>query len=281
MKTIRVTNQDTNDYFDFANNAGGVILRQFDGFEYPEVKSVFEDVSGAPSVFYVTSKFGKRVVSFQGDLLDANVFTLRRNIAKACRQQGRLKLIKFTTYDDLALQFEAEITKLINPYNMRLHQFLIEATAPDWRFYSQSESTLDTESTLVLGGAAIPAELAMDLGSGESSMSTQEVYATNNGNERTEPSFVINGPGTHFVVGNQTTGEEFELDYTLYADEYIEVNNKLRTVKFNGVTNIYNKFSGDWWSLEPGQNQIKFEIDLGYTDATVLQLRWRDAYNGV
>jgi hypothetical protein len=180
--------------FTFYDNANGTILRSFEGFEYPSVRDVIEDISGKGGATYVTSKFGRRLVSWSGDLVSSSVFTLRRTMLEALRQQGRMKLIKFTTYDDLALQFEAEITKVLNPYTHSIHSFLIEAVAADWRFFSQAEVEDEVED----GAVGVISNL---------------------GNEETDPVFRIDGPGTSFFVDTWKYRKKITIDYTKVEDD--------------------------------------------------------------
>jgi len=281
MKVLQIIDQVNDDNFTFYDNANGTILRDFEGFEYPSVRDVIEDVSGIGGAKYLNSKFGRRTVSWGGDLISSNVFSLRRDMISVLRQQGTMKLIKFTTYDDLNLQFEAEIVKVLNPYNHKVHTFLIEAVAPDWRFYSQTEKTLDTITTFVTGGGSIPTAVPMSLLTVLDEYQAVNQFAVNDGNEATDPILTIYGPGTDFIIGNQTTGKSMEINTTISGDEYIEIDVKERTVKLNGLSNIYDSFNGDFFNLEPGTNQLEFTIQSGIDESTRLHVSWRDAYNGI
>ena len=255
MKQIKITDQVNSLEFDFFDNAGGTILRSYEGFEYATVRNVIEDISGKGGATYITSKFGRRLISWSGDLVSDDVFTLRRSLMAVLRQQGTMKLIKFTTYDDLELQCEAEIIRVVNPYTHKIHSFLIEAMAPDWRFFSQEEF-----------------ETVVDDGFAE--------IADNDGNEETDPTFKINGPGTSFIVTNNTTEKSFTIKRTIEEGDYIEVNVKDRTVKLNGTTLIYSNFEGDFIALEPGENEIEFNAVNG-AGTTSLSVFFRNAYNGL
>lgn len=276
MNSITVINQDNSDQFTFYDNDNGTTIKTLEGFEYADVREVIEDVAGDDGAIYITSKFGRRRFSWSGDLVSAVVYELRREMLSVLRQTGRMKLIKFTTYDDLDLQVEAEIVKVLNPYTHSIHTYLIEAIAPDPRFYSQSETEYETAQTVVSGGSAIPADVPMSL----YSAGIEVADAINVGNEVTDPVFKVHGPGTFFTVGNQETGEVFTLDYTLNDEEYIEIDVKNRTVKLNGVTNTYSAFSGDFWQLQPGGNTIRF-VASGLGVETLLTITYRDAYNGL
>ena len=191
-------------------------------------------------------------------------------------QEGTLKLIKFTTYDDLELQCEAEITKVIAPYTHSIHNYMIEAICPDWRFFSQTLKTYDTGETTVRGGMAIPARVPFDLQTG---INSNNLF--NYGNEISDPIFTITGPGTGFAIGNSSTDEEFRLDLTLIAGDEVVVDVVERTVLKNGVLNVFPNFSGDFWRLKAGNNNLRFVIDSGSNVDTNLHIEYRDAYNGI
>ena len=132
MKSITITETSENITFTLDENEIGTL----EGWEYPSVRSVVEDISGSKSSVYVTSKFGRRRFSIQA--LVRHGLDDRRTMLKAMRQTGFLKLLKFKTLDDLELQAEVEILNLIYPYTKVQKPFLIEMVAPDWRFYSQT-----------------------------------------------------------------------------------------------------------------------------------------------
>jgi hypothetical protein len=254
MKQIKITDQDTSQSFTFYDNSVGTILRSFDGFEYPEVLSSIEDVAGKGGAYYVNSKFGRRRLSFQGDLVGSNKFTQRRELLAVLRQRGTIKLFEITTYDDLELQFEAEIIRLTMPYTHQIHSFLFELQAPDWRFYSQTEDN-------------------------ESFDADDEITINNGGTELTDPIFTITGPANGIEIENITTGESFEID-DLTAGQVVVVDAKERTVTLDG-TSDFTIFTGDFWGFQPGDNTTKFNVASGDDANTNLTIRYRDAYNGI
>jgi len=260
MKQITVLDEITAKTFTFYDNANGIILREFEGFDYPAVREVIEDVSGPMSSVYITSKFGRRRFSWAGDIVDADVFSIRRQMLEPMRQQGTLKLITFTTYDDLALQCYAEIVKVVNPYNHMLHSFLIEAIAPDWRFFSQTEHTNDSADV--------------------------EQTLNNAGTEETDPIFYIEGPFTSATVANLSTSKEFTIENDGYTDvaaagEHVKINVATREVllvdALGDETSIFSDFTGDFFTLIPGDNLIR----LTHSEVGAMQSTWWDAYIGL
>lgn len=252
MKQIKITDQDTSESFTFYDNSNGTILRSFDGFEYPEVLSSIEDVAGKGGAHYINSKFGRRRMSFQGDLV-GDKFTQRRNLLSVLRQRGTMKLFEVTSYDDLTLRFEAEIIRLTMPYTHQVHGFLFELQAPDWRFFSQTEEV----ETITTGGSD---------------------NVTNNGTELTDVMFTLTGPGTSINIQNLSTGESLYVD-DLSAGEVVVIDTLQHTVTKDG-SNAYSIFSGDFFGLQPGVNNIGFDVS-GTTGDTELTLTYRHAYNGI
>jgi hypothetical protein len=250
---------------------------EMEGFEYPSSRISIEDVSGARSSVYITSKAGRRRLSWQGVFI-ADFLESRRALESVLRQ-GSQKTIKFTTCDELDLQADVAIENLLTPYKLGRTKYIIEAVAADWRFYSQTLHTSSTSTTTILGGFGIPAAIPLDMSGGVGSVDGDII--DNAGTEITEPIFVINGSGTSFTITNVTTGDEMIIDYTLTASDYITIDVKNRTIVLNGTTNIYSALtSGDFFSLDPGENSLAF-FATGSDVDTELTTSWRDAYIGI
>jgi hypothetical protein len=283
MKRITITEQQNNNSFTLHDNDIGTILRSFTGFEYADVKESIDDVAGDYGSTYITSKFGRRRFSISGDLVGSDVFLKRRTLSTALRQTGIIKLVKFTTYDDLDLQCEAEVVKQVNPYNHKVHTFLIEMVAPDWRFYSQEEIMQQLGVTVVPGGTDIPfEEIPVSIDATPPAGTEVTNIIINEGNEVTDPILKLYGPGTTFIMENITTGDTLTLSATIVEGDEVEINVKERTVIKNGVTNLYPDLTGDFWSLAPGENELRFFVNSGdEVGITKLEVIFRHAYSGI
>lgn len=260
MKTLKITDSQTTENFTFydTQRSNGAILRTVDGFEYPSVRASIEDVAGRKSSVYVNSKFGNRVLTITAYLFGTDAvscFLRRRQLMEVIRQEGYMKLIEFTTLDNIALRFEAEITKLVAPYSKVNKPIMLDLIAPDWRFYSQTEST----DTMLPGGVTV---------------------ISNGGTEKTDPVLEITGPANSIQVSNLTTGESFTLSENLTAGQVLTINMKEQTVVLGSSTNKFSIFSGDFFVLEPGNNSIEF-LATSTTGATKIDVIYRDAYLGV
>ena len=281
MKRVTIIEQQSGDYFTLYDNDLGSILRKFQGLEFADVRESIDDVAGPYGSVYVNAKHGPRLVTIEGDLVGSNVFANRRLLARALRVTGVIKLIKFTTYDDLDLQFEAEIVKNNNPYVHTVHTFQLQLKAPDWRLYSQELKSFDIARTNLRGGGTIPGTMPFAIPLSTDPMSDLVSILDNLGDEATDPIFTITGPGTTFFVGNDTTGKDFNLPITLLDGDEVVIDVKRRTVIKNGITNLYGSLDGDFWSINPGENDIRFLVSSGATQNTNLNISYRDAYNGI
>lgn len=252
-----------------------------EGFEYPSVISSVEDISGISGAIYVNSKFGRRMLSWQG-LLSNQVPTNRRILEQTCRA-GSLKTIEFESCDGLELQAEIEVLSLVMPYRIGRTKYLIQAVAPDSRFYSQELIDVDITQTSIRGGASIPFP-TIPVAITQSDLTDEELNAivNNAGSEATEPILTIHGPGTGFTVRNETTDKEFFLSTALIDGEYVVIDTREGTVLMNGVTNIYQDFDGDFPLIEPGDNEFRFIVAANLEpDTTRLNVVYRHAYIGI
>jgi len=259
MKYIKVTNEINGSDFTFLDNGDDTIIEKLEGFEYPSVKSVVEDIPSTFGAVYVTSSFGRRRFSWAGDFVGNNPHSVRRNFGRVARQDGNLKLIEFETYDGLKLRCYADIVSILNPYTNALHRYLIEVVAPDCRFYSQEEIEVDIPYEDIYGGFDV---------------------VTNLGNELTHPVFTIHGPGNYFTIENTITGESFVIDFNLEGNGEIIIDTLNRTVTKDGVS-IFAYFTGSFFGLEPDVNTISFDVGSGADVTTSLKVTYRYAYSSL
>lgn len=249
-----------------------------EGFEFPTTRDVFLDLPDQPGTLYINSLPGRRILSWKG-LIKTDIQENRRLLAAACIP-GSLKTIQFSTCDGLDLQAEIEVTKLLAPYSKFRSIYMIEAIAPDFRFYSQilnSESTGITEAS---GGMPIPGAIPAPIPGGAS----LNFVLTNFGNYSTKPVFTIRGPGTNFIVQNVDTGEKFNLNLTLLTNETVVIDTSDNSVlkgnaDFFGL--VVRDPAGHWVTLRPGTNRLVFNAETGVDANTRLTVDWRHAYGGV
>lgn len=190
--------------------------------------------------------------------------------------------MKFTTPDDKELQISVYMRDLRFPHEMlTAGEYVLELFAPDIHIVGQTlkQSQLNIFSG---GGMGIPMGIPMDMSTG----GAVQTVVNNAGGLVAKPYYVIYGTIEDPQITNDTTGESFSLDYTLtVATQRIEVDVENRTVLYfasataTGV-NIRDKFTGDWFDLEPGNNTIKLVV-VDTADTGYALIRWRDSYIGV
>lgn len=273
MKSLTII--DGSNEFVFNSNTDGTTLKSFTGFEYPSTRPVIEDIPARDGSIYITSRFGRRRLSWSGVVTDDNVFTKRRS-ALASMNQGGLKTLKFTTYDDIELQAQIEVLNIVMPYTHRVSEFLVEVVAPDYRFYSQALVSSSTGVTSTGGGMPVPAAIPAPIGG----TTTAPLSVTNSGTTTTYPIITITGPGTNFSVSNIDTGETFQLNLTLTSGESVVIDTLARTA-YKGNQNVFGSFVGDWLSLQTGVNRITFNAQTGSTGSTQVSIQHRHAYLGL
>ena len=253
MKSIKVTDVENTKSYTFLNDVeDGCVINAIKGFEYPQSIVIVEDIASDDGAIAISSKFGRRVCSFIANL-NADILNQRHLILDALRQTSYLKKIEFTTLDDIALQFYAYVTKFSGDYKTYANQLLVELTAPDFRFYSQTETSVEI--------AANGSE-----------------NCENTGNENTNPTITIDGPAATVNMSDSTTGFEFDIVEAIADGEQLVIDMKEKTVKLDGVDS-FSMFDGDFFKLEPGDNSIDF-VTTGGDAGTKATIKYRNAYNG-
>ena len=271
MKSIKITNSIEN-YIEFEQDE----VSNLEGWEYPSVISVIQDIAGDRVPIYISSKRGRRRLSFLG-LKKPMTLGARADLIGVLSQDGEMKLLEFTTLDDIDLRCDVEILNLIFPYKGYSSPLLIEMVAPDPRFYGQTLNSIETGITSPGGGMAIPAAIPASFDYG----GTERPVIVVGGNTKAPPTFIIHGPGSGFVVQNVTTGKLFNLDLTLTSAEQVTVDVASRTVVKGTNTNVFGSFNGDFFHLQVGNNEMHFNATSGIGGNTKLTVQYRNTYEGI
>lgn len=156
-----------------------------------------------------------------------------------------------------------------------VYRIELEAEYP----FLQSQ-TLNTESAHVFagGGMPIPMPIPMPMNSGGSN----ELIINQGGNAPAYPQFLFYGPLTNPSLTNVTTGQVFNLNYTLTSGyDKILVDTFLRTVLIDPYLTPINGrqyASGDFWTLEPGNNIIHLGSSV---DGGRVEIIYRDHWYGL
>lgn len=102
---------------------------------------------------------------------------------------------------------------------------------------------------------------------------------TNGGEIETPPIFVYTAGATQLRIrmrNTQDNNQEWAYQENLALNDILEVDTEQGTVEKNGTTDIQD-FSGAWWDLVPGSNEIRVGVTgiLGTTSTLVIKFRER------
>jgi hypothetical protein len=146
--------------------------------------------------------------------------------------------------------------------------FSVPIIAKDPLIYSTELHSATAGFPSSTGGATWPATWPLtwdtDVVDGTLSLS-------NAGTETAWPIFRIDGPVVDPRLVNTTTGEQMVLSLTLLSGEFVTVDTGTHQVLGNGDTGAprRDRFSGQWFGLEPGPNSINFQGLSGGAGAQV------------
>ncbi len=250
------------------------------GFESPPVEVAWHPFAGRHGATVHRSLYRARRsrIEFVMRAATAAAYaTLRENFIKAwdLPRNGNT-LVYFTTADGKQLQMTANLADVIDggfqPGRMTSGGMRIELIVGDPSIYSQTlnEQTLAPPTP---GGVTIPTVVPFAL-----SLTGGSVNISNGGNGPSYPALRITGPATTPTVRNSTLGIQFQITTNIASGHYVNVDPLEQTVLYDGATNYLQYFSGDFWWLKPGTNQINFNTD----DLTAaLRIQWRNAYLGI
>ncbi len=226
-----------------------------------------------------------RVVTFPVTIKGSNINQIiqnRQNLSQALYpSQGQLVTILIHMQNDVVYRLDGYLESFDAPMDARrLNIATIAIKCDDSRIFSQSTNSQDVGVLGIGGGVEIPTEVPFSIGSGGSTS-----IVTNTGNTEASPTFIVRGPGTNFLVQNLTTGKAFRIgrpgnDFTLTSSQEVRVDTIKQSVLQAGL-NRSSFFSGDFFTINPGSNEIAFTAESGETEETKVTVQWRDAFLGL
>lgn len=263
--------------------ASGYLFDAFNGFGSADIKVSVKERGAYHGADLGNFSYGKRGFSLEGRIVGdtlADYSSKRRALQKAFDIFDGLDTISIVTKDGLNLEIEAIASGSIDtPYkagNAVMSEFRIELVAP----YPFIEGAIENTEEVAVhtgGGAEIPAELPLEIGSG----GVGDTTITNDGNGKAYPVIKIYGAIENPSVMNVTRGESFSLNYTLPSStDYIEIDTYHKTVLLNGATNIKQYLSGDFWVLNSGDNVIRLSAASSSANANA-EVIYKDSYLGI
>lgn len=138
----------------------------------------------------------------------------------------------------------------------------LELVAADPRMYENNTQYESTQLPITTGGRTYVRIYPMLYGS---STIYGSVVVTNAGNIDSPPKIRIYGPVDVPRVLHVESGKEVRLNMSLLATDVVELDMRLHTVVLNGIATRRQSVdpSSKWWTLEPGQNQVRFMGNSG------------------
>lgn len=263
--------------------ASGYLFTNLNGFGFPETRVDVKNRGNYDGAKLGNYRYGKRVMAVEGNIYGTSPSDYedkRQALEKAVRLDDGLTTMTINTRGGLTLESEVILNAMFEaPYssgNMVLGRFRIELVAPYPWLKGSTENSQDVD-VFSGGGGTLPATLPMSLGVGGTGAET----INNAGNGKAYPVIKIYGEITKPSLRNETTDKSFSLNYTLSnSTDYIEIDIYNRTVLLNGISNLLQYFSGDWFALEPGNNEIKL-TGTNQTASAKAVVEWRHHYLGI
>lgn len=272
------------------SNIGFLVAPNIKGLEQPSIRLPSFDRPNTDGSIVPNQLYGGRLITLSGKVFASTVVdyrTRRRLLETAVNIQrtidGILQPItmKFTTMDDLALQVDVYTRKFDFPDGLLMSgDYKVDFVAPSIYLLGQ---TLKTQlvSAFTGGGMAIPTGIPTAMNVGGISAET----LTNSGNIPAYPIITLEGPLEDPTLTNETADQTMNITYTLNAGESIEIDTINRTAVYYASlgaspVNVRQYISGDFITVEPGENIIKLTL-AAYNDDGAALFAWRDSYSGI
>ncbi len=239
--------------------ASGYLFKKLKGFDYPQVRLNVKDMGNYHGARFGSAYYGARSMSIEGEIIASTpeeYETKRRALGQAFTILNGLQQVIFTTRAGLIVKSDCIVnSRLEMPYeagNMQRGEFRVELIAP-FPFFLNATSTTTQVSIFEGSGGVVPSGIPFDFSGG----SAGNVDINNLGNVEAYPIIKLYGIMNDPVIKNNTSGLQLSIDYELATEaDYIELNTFLRTAKLGNGTNVFDKVSGDWWTLRTGINNI-------------------------
>lgn len=105
------------------------------------------------------------------------------------------------------------------------------------------------------------------------------IVVHNAGNESSDSVLRVHGPIDTPIIYNSTQERYLKFDISIPAGDYLEINTASHTALLNGTGNRRSTLNplSQWWTLEPGDNEIRFQGNIYNPDA-LLEVEMRSAW---
>lgn len=260
----------------------GIVIDNSDGFDFPVPRVDIKNFGNADGAKLGSALYGSRKMALEGRIIgdDPADFELkRRQLQSALNIRKGLQRATFVTRGGLTVRADVISTNRLGMAytkgSMIICDFRLELEAP-FPFLLGNTVKVKKITAGSGGGGAVPSAIPFALTGVDDSQNTVE----NLGNVEAWFKARIYGPITNPVLKNSTTDEQWSLTYDLAtANDYVDMDFRLHTVKLNNNLNIYQYHSGDWWKIIEGVNYLKLlgsALNGGYAEIT-----YQDHYLGI
>ncbi|MGW0731739.1 phage distal tail protein [Streptomyces sp. NPDC002851] len=156
----------------------------------------------------------------------------------------------------------------------------IEFTAPDTRFYADTEQAVQLRlGWLSGGGFTAPVQAPIRVSDGDVSGQNRPGWLFNGGNTDAYPVITVYGPCTNPVITHVETGRKIALGITVPAGEHVTIDTRpgQRTITRQGGGTVATTSPLGDFKLPPGRSEIRW-IASDPTASARLTMAWRDAF---
>lgn len=262
------------------------------GLESPEDRLDAYDRPGRHGQTVANALYGGRPISIQGSIRGSGAtdaakqadYRLQRQLfIQASSHQYDAngnpipRILKLTDLTGAQYRVSVIKQKLTMPdANPTMGTWMLDLRATDWRIYAETLNTISI-SLPQSGGVTFPIIFPITFGSSSGGSSTVNNYGTVD----SPPVITINGPVINPIISNDSTGEKIGLNLTLVSGDSVVIDTGNTTILQGNATNRmgYKNTGSTFWSLNPGDNAIRFSADA--YDVGTAVIAYRSAFLGL
>ncbi|NQD39963.1 phage distal tail protein [Glutamicibacter halophytocola] len=281
------------------------INEDIEGLDLPSIRTSRGQRAGQSGSYFGAQLFDSRQISIKGSIFSSSIaeaLERRREIQAVLPLYPERLTVRILDDDGYAYLLYAQVIDFKMPISRARMKslFKLELEAPDATIYDDT------------AGSALRATINKAIPGGFMFTGTSPVFGYNfyfsagQPNTTVEnlssipvfPVIVIEGKTTNPVLTNLTTGVVFQLEnYSTAADSVTVIDMQNRTVRLGTLSDIdpdtgyfypgrggnvygYQPLTSEFWSLVPGENQIKLDSGSG-SDVTTADMIWRPGVIGI
>lgn len=262
-------------------SAGGMWLVDVD-FGFPAIRENVVDRVGVSGTRDFTETYGASVVSLVLQAVPTDGVSVQTHVdaVRAFMHPRKRPTITWEPVGAPERFYSVRPGNAANALNMRslrggTVQLQLQFKAPDGRAFSTDITSVVLEpNTGAGGGRTYPLVYPRDY----EYVPPDGNFTDGGGNTETFPTVVIEGPVANPVVTNGDYGAVGFADYSILQDETITLDFNEKTAVKNDGTNLRGELTyRDWWAVQPGENEFRFDTEV-FSTTTLATISWRAAY---